>query len=105
MPESEPQIVEEADVNSLFSDPQHPYTEGLLASIPVLGAPRDELETIPGIVPSLIDLPKGCRFASRCVARVENDLDICTEEQPELLEVARGHKVRCWLRNPKVQGD
>lgn len=99
------QIVEEADVSTLFSDPQHPYTEGLLASIPVLGAPRDELETIPGIVPSLIDLPKGCRFASRCVARVENDLDICTEKQPELLEVAHGHKVRCWLRNPKVRGD
>ncbi|MEN8040242.1 MAG: ABC transporter ATP-binding protein [Actinomycetota bacterium] len=96
------EIVEETDASTLFNRPQHPYTEGLLASIPVLGAPRDELETIPGVVPSLIDLPPGCRFAARCVARVENDLAICNEEVPELLPIAPGHNVRCWLRNPKV---
>jgi oligopeptide/dipeptide ABC transporter ATP-binding protein len=96
------QIVEQADVSTLFNQPLHPYTEGLLASIPVLGAPVDTLATIPGVVPSLIDLPKGCRFAARCAARVDNKLTICEEEEPELVEIEHGHKVRCWLRTPKV---
>jgi len=96
------EIVEETDVRALFNDPQHPYTQGLLASIPVLGAPKDELATIPGVVPSLIDLPPGCRFAARCVARVENDLSICLEKEPELLAIAPGHDVRCRLRNPEA---
>lgn len=96
------QIVEETDVSTLFSRPLHPYTEGLLASIPVLGEPVDTLETIPGVVPALIDLPPGCRFAARCVARVENDLAICEQEDPDLIETRHGHKVRCWLRNPKA---
>jgi oligopeptide/dipeptide ABC transporter ATP-binding protein len=91
------EIVEETEVNKLFKDPLHPYTKGLLASIPVLGAPVDELETIPGLVPSLIDLPPGCRFADRCIPRVENDLNICTERIPDLLPVKDGHAVRCWL--------
>lgn len=96
------EIVEQTDVSTLFNHPQHPYSQGLLASIPVLGAPKDELETIPGVVPSLIDLPQGCRFAARCVARVENDLSICLEKEPELLPIAPGHEVRCWLRNPET---
>ena len=91
------EIVEETDVSTLFNDPLHPYSHGLLASIPVLGAPTDTLETIPGVVPSLIDLPDGCRFAARCAARVENDLSICTEQRPELIEISPGHSVRCWL--------
>ncbi|MEX2655211.1 MAG: ABC transporter ATP-binding protein [Acidimicrobiia bacterium] len=91
------QIVEETDVHTLFSDPKHPYTQGLLGSIPVLGAVKDELETIPGVVPSLVDLPTGCRFASRCKARVEHDLTICTEVAPDLIPVADNHGVRCWL--------
>jgi oligopeptide/dipeptide ABC transporter ATP-binding protein len=99
------QIVEETDVRTLFRNPQHPYTEGLLASIPVLGSPVDELETIPGVVPNLIDLPDGCRFADRCVARVENDLAICTEKEPELVSLSDGHQVRCWLRTPEVKSD
>lgn len=99
------EIVEETDVSTLFNEPQHPYTQGLLASIPILGAPKDELETIPGVVPSLIDLPKGCRFAARCVARVENNLSICLEQAPQLLPVAPGHHVRCWLRNPEADVD
>jgi oligopeptide/dipeptide ABC transporter ATP-binding protein len=69
----------------------------LIASIPVLGQISDELETIPGIVPNLIDLPDGCRFAARCKARVEADLDICLEQHPELEEIRPGHEVRCWL--------
>ncbi|MGI9584898.1 MAG: ABC transporter ATP-binding protein, partial [Acidimicrobiia bacterium] len=99
------EIVEETDVSTLFNDPQHPYTKGLLASIPKLGAPVDELETIPGVVPSLIDLPSGCRFADRCVARVENDMSICLEEIPDLLPVDDGHAVRCWLFHDKDSDD
>jgi peptide/nickel transport system ATP-binding protein len=74
-----------------------PYTRGLLESIPVLGEVRDELAVIPGAVPSLIDLPPGCRFAPRCAARVEHGLSICTEVEPSLLPVDEDHAVRCWL--------
>ena len=91
------EIVEETDVRTIFKSPKHPYTEGLIASIPVLGQLADELETIPGVVPNLIDLPSGCRFAARCKARVENDLSICEEQVPDLIDIAPDHKVRCWL--------
>jgi oligopeptide/dipeptide ABC transporter ATP-binding protein len=91
------EIVEEADVRTIFSSPQHPYTQGLIGSIPVLGQAKSTLDTIPGVVPSLIDLPAGCRFASRCVARIEHGLEICTELKPQLRETAEGHLVRCWL--------
>ena len=91
------EIVEQTDVRTLFKDPLHPYTLGLIGSIPTLGALSDELATIPGVVPSLIDLPAGCRFADRCAARVENNLEICTVEKPELLQIKPGHQVRCWL--------
>ena len=91
------EIVEESDVGTIFNEPMHPYTQGLVGSIPVLGVLKDVLDTIPGVVPSLIDLPSACRFASRCVDRVQNNLEICTSQKPELLEVAPGHKVRCWL--------
>ena len=94
------EIVEEADVATLFSDPQHPYTRNLLESIPVLGQMRETLAVIPGTVPNLVNLPKGCRFASRCRARIEHKLDICTEQRPELVDLDTGdgeHRVRCWL--------
>jgi peptide/nickel transport system ATP-binding protein len=91
------QVVEQTDVHTLFNDPKHPYTKGLIGSIPKLGSPTEKLDTIPGIVPSLIDLPPGCRFASRCVSRLQHELDICLEREPELLEVAPDHDVRCWL--------
>ena len=90
-------IVEEADVQTLFSRPKHPYTQGLLASIPVLGQLKEELAVIPGIVPSLIDLPPGCRFAPRCLVREEKGLEICTQEEPQIVPVDPGHIVRCWL--------
>jgi oligopeptide/dipeptide ABC transporter ATP-binding protein len=91
-------IVEEADVRSLFRDPKHPYTQGLIGSIPVLGEVKDELYVIPGNVPNLIDLPAGCRFAPRCRARVEHQLEICTREDPQLKLVGSNHHaVRCWL--------
>ena len=91
------QIVEETDIRTLYRDPQHPYTHGLVGSIPVLGETRDELDTIPGSVPNLINLPPGCRFAPRCRARIENNLEVCLQENPELKAVAPGHTVRCWL--------
>ncbi len=94
------EIVEEADVATLFSEPKHPYTRNLLESIPVLGQMRDSLAVIPGTVPNLVNLPKGCRFASRCRARVEHKLEICTERKPDLDELDTGHgvhRVRCWL--------
>jgi len=91
------EIVEEADVRTLFRDPKHPYTQGLIGSIPVLGRLKPELDTIPGNVPNLIDLPAGCRFAPRCLARVEHGLEICTREKPELKPAAPDHTARCWL--------
>jgi oligopeptide/dipeptide ABC transporter ATP-binding protein len=91
------EIVEEADVRSMFRKPLHPYTKGLIGSIPVLGALRDRLEVIPGVVPSMVNLPAGCRFAPRCGPRVEHGLQICTQQEPDLREVEDGHKARCWL--------
>jgi oligopeptide/dipeptide ABC transporter ATP-binding protein len=91
------EVVEETDVVSLFRDPKHPYTRGLIGSIPVVGAAVDELAVIPGSVPNLIDLPSACRFAPRCMARVEADLEICVEQHPALLQVEPAHDVRCWL--------
>lgn len=90
-------IVEQTDVKTLFAHPQHPYTQGLIASIPILGTVKDRLEVIPGSVPNLINLPPGCRFAPRCRKRVEYNLDLCTQIEPELLPVRQGHIVRCWL--------
>ncbi|OGO59055.1 MAG: methionine ABC transporter ATP-binding protein [Chloroflexi bacterium RBG_16_72_14] len=91
------EIVEQTDTVSLFRDPLHPYTKGLIASIPVVGDVRDALAVIPGNVPSLIDLPKGCRFAPRCVARIEQDIRLSTELHPELRPLRPGHDVRCWI--------
>ncbi len=91
------QIVEQAPAEALFHDPKHPYTQGLLASLPVLGQFRSRLETIPGTVPNLVDLPPGCRFWPRCQARLELSLERCEVEEPNLLPVASNHLVRCWL--------
>lgn len=90
-------IVEQADVQPLFDKPLHPYTQGLIGSIPILGKLKDRLEVIPGSVPNLVNLPVGCRFAARCKARTENNLVICTDKEPSLVEIERGHFVRCWL--------
>jgi oligopeptide/dipeptide ABC transporter ATP-binding protein len=90
-------IVEEADVRTVFKNPQHPYTQGLIASIPILGLQKDRLEVIPGMVPNLIGLPPGCRFSSRCRPRETHELTICEKIEPELTEVGPGHAVRCWL--------
>jgi peptide/nickel transport system ATP-binding protein len=90
-------IVEETDIDSVFANPLHPYTQGLIASIPVLGKIKDRLDVIPGAVPNLINLPPGCKFAPRCRARVEHEMQICTEIEPDLLQVLPKHTVRCWL--------
>lgn len=90
-------IVEEASVQALFSEPLHPYTMGLIGSVPVLGQIKDRLDVIPGSVPNLIDLPPGCKFAPRCRACVEHALEACTASEPELRLAAPGHQVRCWL--------
>ncbi len=90
-------IVEETNVKQLFAQPLHPYTQGLIESIPVLGKVKERLAVIPGSVPNLINLPPGCRFAARCAARLEYNLAICTQVEPELSNVVKGHSVRCWL--------
>lgn len=90
-------VVEQAEVQTLFDNPMHPYSKGLLASIPIMGVVKPRLDTIPGSVPNLIDLPPGCKFAPRCLARVEHNLQICTEKEPDLVEYEPGHRVRCWL--------
>jgi oligopeptide/dipeptide ABC transporter ATP-binding protein len=85
-------LVEKADTAALFAEPLHPYTRGLMASIPRPGeSRRARLRTIPGSVPKLSDLPQGCTFAPRCDIRI----DQC-EVEPELVEVKPGHLVRCW---------
>ncbi len=88
------QVVEEADVFTLFKEPKHPYTQGLMASIPHLENDEEQrLVSILGSVPSLKNMPKGCRFHTRCPHATQR----CLEEQPGLEQIQEGHKVRCWL--------
>ena len=89
-------VVEEAPVKELFKEPLHPYTQGLLRSIPRIdtaAVQKKRLEAIPGVVPSLLHLPQGCRFAPRC----QFVKPMYTEKEPPLKEVKPGHKVACWL--------
>ncbi len=94
-------VVEEAPVRELYKHPLHPYTQGLLRSIPRLNAPKERLHVIEGVVPSLMNLPPGCRFAGRC----PHAFDKCRREQPSL-RVVKGndgdgsrHAVSCWLND------
>jgi peptide/nickel transport system ATP-binding protein len=88
--------VEEADVETLFANPRHPYTRGLMASIPTVPSPGANtdvrLTEIPGMVPSLTNLPKGCAFAPRCGMALPR----CHEEYPPLQEFGAGHLAACW---------
>ncbi|MBS7791106.1 ABC transporter ATP-binding protein [Roseococcus sp. SDR] len=89
-------VVEDATVENLFANPRHPYTQGLIRSIPridLAATTHTRLEAIPGTVPSLLNPPAGCRFAARCRFATE----ACTEAEPPLREVAPGHKVACIL--------
>ena len=91
------QIVEQADVFDLFERPSHPYTRGLLASIPKAGAARatKRMPSIPGMVPNLAKLPPGCRFGPRC----GDAMPIC-QQPPGLEGLGGGHVARCWLHAP-----
>ncbi len=90
-------IVEQTDIRTLFAHPVHPYTQGLMASIPVLGTVKETLDVIPGSVPNLVNLPPGCQFAPRCRSRMEYQITICTQVEPQLLPVEPEHLCRCWL--------
>ncbi|MEI7028271.1 ABC transporter ATP-binding protein [Paenibacillus sp. y28] len=91
------EIVEEASVYDLFARPRHPYTIGLLGSLPKLNEQREELESIPGMVPSLLDLPVGCAFHPRCSYAASE----CMTVKPLLEDKGDGHRVRC-LRAEEV---
>jgi oligopeptide/dipeptide ABC transporter ATP-binding protein len=89
-------VVEQGPVDAIFSTPLHPYTVGLMNSIPRIGrgqAGDGYLNVIPGTIPDLLELPSGCKFRDRC-PRV---MPVCAERKPELLEKTPGHTVRCWL--------
>jgi oligopeptide/dipeptide ABC transporter ATP-binding protein len=85
------QIVESAAVDAIFAHPLHPYSRGLLASIPSLDQGEDRLHVISGVVPNAAHFPAGCRFAARCPLRAHR----CDEEMPALRELEPGHVVRC----------
>ena len=86
-------IIESGPVDTLLDDPKHPYTHGLLQSVPKLGPTvKERMEPIDGVPPNLIHLPAGCRFAPRCPSR----FDLCGDD-PELKDVAREHDCACWL--------
>ena len=90
-------VVEEADVDTIFHNPKHPYTSALLRSIPRLGVKtheRQRLESIHGSVPDPYSIPKGCPFHPRCSQRVPG---VCDTQEPPNIEIAPGHKVRCVL--------
>lgn len=88
-------IVEYTSTEGLFAAPTHPYTEGLLNSIPRFDKKkRERLKAIPGVVPRLLDLPEGCKFYGRCGIAI----DRCKKEEPLLKETAKGHLARCWVR-------
>jgi peptide/nickel transport system ATP-binding protein/oligopeptide transport system ATP-binding protein len=90
-------IVEEAPTRTIFKTPLHPYSQGLLQSMPRLGDKvrlgKVRLEEIPGVVPSLYELPAGCRFSTRC----SHAKEICRKEEPDLEEIDESHFCRCWL--------
>jgi peptide/nickel transport system ATP-binding protein/oligopeptide transport system ATP-binding protein len=85
-------IIESAPVGAIFADPQHPYTIGLLGSIPRLDVERERLSTIEGTVPPPNRQPKGCRFSPRCPFSTQK----CREEPPPLRNIGPGHQVACW---------
>ncbi|MFB4163659.1 ABC transporter ATP-binding protein [Alteribacillus sp. JSM 102045] len=89
------QIIEKATVKELFNNPKHPYTVGLLASMPRIEDEKERLESIQGTVPPSHSFPEGCRFAPRC----KHAMDACTKAVPELIESENNHKVRCILYN------
>ncbi|MBQ6663090.1 MAG: ABC transporter ATP-binding protein [Firmicutes bacterium] len=94
-------VVEYANVDDLFENPLHPYTQGLMDAIPVLGEHKEELEAIPGNVPNPKYMPEGCKFSPRC----KYAMDICKEKEPELFVYPNGRKCRCWLSKKEYGGE
>ena len=94
-------IVEKGDVRAIFNDPRHPYTQGLLASMPKLGQDVKLLDSIPGNVPNPKYMPKGCKFEPRC----KKSLPICKEKEPGVYLVGNGHESRCWLCDSAYGGE
>ncbi|UQZ90168.1 peptide ABC transporter ATP-binding protein [Deltaproteobacteria bacterium Smac51] len=94
-------VVEEAPVTPIFKNPLHPYTIGLLTSIPKMDETVERLPVIPGIVPSPLNFPQGCRFHNRC----PECFDKCVQEAPPLFRVEETHKVRCWLYEGKGKAE
>jgi oligopeptide/dipeptide ABC transporter ATP-binding protein len=92
-------VVEQAPVERIFASPNHPYTQGLLQSLPRVdkdaSGAKQRLQEIPGIVPSLLNLPAGCKFASRCPSAMPQ----CKEQEPPLEQIAGGHYSACWLNH------
>jgi len=86
-------FVEYADSLSLHKDPKHPYTQGLLQTVPNIELADQKLEGIPGSPPDLLDLPKGCRFWPRC----PQVISVCRKKEPPMIELGKGHSVRCFL--------
>jgi oligopeptide/dipeptide ABC transporter ATP-binding protein len=87
-------VMEQADVNEIFENPLNPYTQGLLNSLPKMDtAHKQKLNTIPGVVPGLDDLPAGCKFSPRCSYVME----VCQQFEPKLIEVKDRHWSKCWL--------
>ena len=86
------QVVEQGDIFTIFENPKHPYTEGLLRSMPSVEKRSGKLYAIDGVVPNPLNLPKGCRFAPRC----EYATDLCREEMPEIQSLSDDEVVRCW---------
>ncbi len=95
------QVVEQTSARTIFTDPEfsHPYTEGLMTSIPRLDSVGQRLEPIPGVVPHPLALPKGCKFAPRCKYCTQR----CLDEEPPLTEVAPGQKIRCFYPEKEVR--
>jgi len=93
-------LAEVAPVEDLFANPVHPYTEALLKSVPRLDRDINDLNPIPGLVPSIDRMPKGCRFAERCAHKI----DICEQQLPELTAInpLGNHSVRCWVRGAQT---
>jgi len=91
-------IVESGPVDEIFYDPKHPYTQGLMASIPSLVSKKEALKPIKGVVPDLLQLPPGCGFAPRCPHAMER----CHQKHPDLREVTDGHAAACWLCTSEV---
>ena len=89
-------VVEEAPVRALFKDPRHPYTRGLLGSVPIIGRKHvtgRRLQEIPGVVPGLLNMPLGCGFHPRCPKR----MDLCCEKEPPMAVLGKHRRVCCWL--------